>query len=368
MYSLLWLLALGLVWLTLRLSSDGSRLWVSMLWVLTGVAGLFTHYFFAFVWLACLAWLWVTASLSRGRLAVLVGATLLAVLPWYLQVPSSLARWRVSGGWLEGDLAWPRALGQPFALAASLFSSSSLPSGWRRADTLAALLFFLLAIWILHRGLVRRMFSQRPLLLWGWLAAACLGPLVFDLLRHTTTTEIPRYVIPALPAAMLLAALGMSQLPAKLHVAMMSGILLAWLPGARTAVASSVPRPWQPYRELDARLHSWVRPGDLVLVTSIPSGVVGVARYLRPDIPMASWVSQLGVRQVPADFERLLGGRRRVAFVKIHRLGGSAAPEEWLRAHARLLGREVFRKSSAEVQYFGPAQGETFFPAAPPAE
>jgi hypothetical protein len=81
---------------------------------------------------------------------------------------------------------------------------------------------------------------------------------------------------------------------------------------------------------------------------------------------MASWVPQLGVREVPGDLERLLEGRRRVALVKIHRLGGSAAPEEWLRAHARLLDRDAFPKSSAEVLYFAPLDGDTVFPPPSP--
>ena len=35
-----------------------------------------------------------------------------------------------------------------------------------------------------------------------------------------------------------------------------------------------------------------------------------------------------------------------------------------LRAHARLIGRETFRRSSAELLYFAPAGGEVFFAAA----
>lgn len=81
---------------------------------------------------------------------------------------------------------------------------------------------------------------------------------------------------------------------------------------------------------------------------------------------MAPWVSQLGVRQVPADIERLVLGRARVAYVSIHSLGGSVAPEEWLRSNGRLLGREEFPKSSAKVLYFGPPAGDTVFRAASP--
>ena len=366
MYSLLWFVGLGLGWLTLRLSSSSDRPLMSMLWVLTGAAGLLTHYFFAFVWLASLAWLLVDGRLARRHLLLLAGATLVIVLPWYLQVPASLGSWRVSGSWLEGDLVWPRALGRPFALAGSLLSGSTLLGGWRRADRLLPLLLVLIAIWTVSKGRLRNVFSHRALLIWFWLAAACIGPLVFDVLRHTTTTEIPRYVLPGMPAAVLLVATLISQLPPVLHAGLLACILLAWLPGNRRVIYSKLARPWQPYTELDARLSAWARPGDVVLVTSIPSGFLGVARYLRPDIPIAPWVSQLGVREVPADIERLVSGRTRVAYVRVHSVGGSVAPEEWLRSNGRLLGREEFKKSSAKILYFGPPVGDTVFRAASP--
>jgi hypothetical protein len=222
----------------------------------------------------------------------------------------------------------------------------------------------LVVIQLARQGSVRQLFSRPYLLLWGWIGAACFGPLLFDLLRHTTTSEIPRYVVPGLPAAVLLAGLGMSRLSPGLHLAILSAMVLAWLPASRSAVLARTPRPSQPYQRLDGRLESWARPGDLVVVHSNPSGVIGVARYLRRDLPLASWVARLGIREIPGDLELLLGGRRRVALVKIHHLGTPSPPEDWLRAHARLLGHETFRWSSAEVLYFEPRDGEAFFPGA----
>ena len=366
MYSLLWFVGLGLGLLTLQLSSRSDRPWLWIIWVLIGAAGLLTHYFFAFVWLACLGWLWLDGRVARPRLLLLAGATLVAVLPWYLEVPASLGNWRVSGNWLEGDLKWPRALARPFTLAGSLLSGSTLLGDSRGADRLLTLLLAATTIWIIGKGKLRHVFSHRPLLIWLWLAAACVGPLIFDVLRHTTTTEIPRYVLPGMPAAILLAALLIRQLPPMFHAGMLACIVLAWLPGIRRVVHSNLARPWQPYTELDARLEAWARPGDVVLITSIPSGLLGVARYLRADIPIAPWVSQLGVREVPTDIERLVSGRSRVAYVRIHSVGGSVAPEEWLRSNGRLLGREEFPRSSARVLYFEPPEGDTVFRAASP--
>jgi len=358
MYAMLWVLGAGLAFLSLRLSRRPGDLPTALAWVLAGVAGLLTHYFFAFVWLACLAWL-VFVARQRARVAVLACVTLLLVLPWYAQVPASLRQWRVTAGWQNGSLEWPRALGRPFLLAASLLSGTSPLGGWRWADHFGLGLLAALAIWIVSRSSVLRLFGRESRLLWLWLAASCLGLLVFDLLRHTTTSKIDRYALPALPAAMLLAALLMSQLPRKLHVVALSALLLAWLPGA-LALARGDPRPWEPYRKVDARLTAWVQPGDVVVVHSVPTGVIGVARYLKPDIPIVSWIQPLGLRQVPRDLQLLLAGNHRVALVKVHDLHLPSPVEGWLREHARLIRRDIFNKSGAEVLYFEPLNGSTF--------
>jgi uncharacterized membrane protein len=354
MYSLLWFLGLALAWLTFRLAEAG-RSRDAALWVLTGAAGLLTHYFFAFGWLACVAWLWLQERPRQGpRTLILAAATLVAVLPWYLQLPDSLARWRVSGNWLAGELEWPQAAARPLLLAGSLLSGHTYLGGWRRADRLVLGLGVVLVIWIVGRGLGGRLFNRRTLLLWSWLGAACTGPLIFDILRHTTTSEVPRYVLPALPAAMLLAATAVSQLPSIAHYAGLAAILVAWLPGDRAALIARPPRPWQPYSVIANRLESWLKPGDVVLVRSIPSGVVGVARYLGDDVPLVSWVAQLGTREKPADLERILRGRYRVAVVSIHDLGAPNAVEPWLEANGRWIARDTFPSSRAEIVYYSP--------------
>jgi 4-amino-4-deoxy-L-arabinose transferase-like glycosyltransferase len=363
MYSLLWCIGLCLAWSTLRLSRRDSRVALGGLWVLAGAAGLLTHYFFMFVWFACLAWLWLRPRPpQRGRVAALAAVTAVAVLPWYMEVPASLARWRVTGNWLDGDLAWPHALARPLALAWSLLSGVSNLGGWPLADGVTAVVLLLLAIWCARRRSRLRVFASRRLLLWAWVVAVCVGPLVFDVLRHTTTANVPRYVLAGLPAAMLLVALAMNELPTKIHLPLLSAMLLAWLPGA-WANLSSTPRPWEPYPDVGARLESWARPGDVVLIHSVPSGVIGVARYLRRELPLVSWVPQLGTRRMPHDLHRMLAGHRRVAFVKIHYLGEPAPAEPWLRDHARFLGEDRFPLSKAEILYFGSCDEAGFLEA-----
>lgn len=120
MYSLVWFLALSLAWFTFQLARRGPRPHLFLLWSLSGAAGLLTHYFFGFVWLSCFAWLSLyPGKVKRAHLVLGAVVTGLIVLPWYLHIPESLGRWRVTAGWLGQPLSWAQALTAPFMLAAS---------------------------------------------------------------------------------------------------------------------------------------------------------------------------------------------------------------------------------------------------------
>jgi hypothetical protein len=140
----------------------------------------------------------------------------------------------------------------------------------------------------------------------------------------------------------LVFALAIDQVFRPVGIVVLAGTVLAWLPGIRE-VANASPREWEPFPTIAARLEGWTTADDLVIVHSIPSGVIGLARYADPRTPIASWVVQLGARTVPADVEALATGRCRVAVVRTHDLGGTApsALDGWLRAHATLDREEV---------------------------
>jgi hypothetical protein len=222
-------------------------------------------------------------------------------------------------------------------------------------DRILAALFLLLALAIWRRGL-KPLFSAVPLLLWLWLLAACVGPVVFDLMRGTFASLMARYALSALPVAMLLVGFALSRLTPRSNAVLLALILSAWAPGIRGVFRDS--RAWEPYVRVGRELSDWARPGDLVIVHSIPSGVLGVTRYMAPSVPVATWVGQLGTRRVPHDLEALLAGRRRVALVKVHRLGESAPEEDWLRRNATLTETHTIR--TAELLYFAPSNGPVF--------
>lgn len=338
MYSLLWFLGLALAWATFRLARDGLRPLSAAVWILAGAAGLLTHYFFAFVWLACVGWLWFhPRTLTRAHLAAAVAVAVLLVLPWYVQVPESLAHWRVSAGWLDHPLSAVQVLLASPLLAWSFLSGVGVWDGSQPADAVAAACYALLIIAVLRRGF-RPLFAERRRLLWLWVLAAVLGPVVFDLLRGTSASLVARYALAGLPGALLLAAVGIGRLAPRLQTGFVVVILLTWTPGLRDLFGGE-PRPWEPFPSVADRVARWGTPEDLVIVHSIPTGVTGVARYLPRDVPVASSVPQLGERR-PEQLEALLAGRCRVALVKIHDLGVPAAPETWLRRHATLQGRD----------------------------
>jgi hypothetical protein len=140
---------------------------------------------------------------------------------------------------------------------------------------------------------------------------------------------------------MLLAAIASATLRPKIQAAFTGFILVAWTAGLWPILVHSN-RPGAAYRALASEVGQWAGPDDLVLVHSIPSGVIGLSRYLERDLPLASWVEPLGLRRVPEDLERVLAGRRRVALVQVHNLAQPSPAEPWLRKHARLAGHKVY--------------------------
>jgi hypothetical protein len=198
--------------------------------------------------------------------------------------------------------------------------------------------------------------SRNRLLLALLFASACAGPLVFDRLQHTYTIAVPRYAIAALPAAYLLAAAGIACLRQWGRIAVLCLIVLAWTPNLW--IMNRDPSPWLPIREISRAMSTNGSASDLILVHSIPSGVLGVARYASGPAAMASWVGQLGTRRVPESLQQLAAGRTRILFVKLHEVGEPAPEEDWLRANAVTFQETRFK--FPVVVDFRPRGSETF--------
>ena len=81
-----------------------------------------------------------------------------------------------------------------------------------------ALVLFISLLVAMTWRLRMRLFNGGRLLLWLWFIAACGGPLVFDFLQGTYTVAVGRYAAAALPAAYLLAAVGLACLPPRVGI------------------------------------------------------------------------------------------------------------------------------------------------------
>ena len=362
MYALLWLFTAATLWLVLELSRTGSRVGLAALLVAAGAGGLHTHYFFVFVWAAAMVWVLIhPGRCARGLLLAAAGLTILAALPWFLEVPDTLSRWRVTGYWLSMRPAGYAPIRAALNLPWSYLSIRVLGQGPAWADRIAAILYLALAVTGGFR-LALSALSPRRRLLWLCVVAACLGPILVDAWRGTYTMAVPRYASAGMPAAFVLVGVALARLHPAARCGFVGAFALLCLIGVRD-LHGWESRNGEPFREVGVLLGEQTGPDDVVIVHSIPSGVSGVARYMTLQAPgsetaFASWVGQLGQRRVPEDLMALAAGRKRVIHVDVHAVGAEAPERDWLLAHASLAARKQL--GAATLLYFVPKDRQRF--------
>jgi hypothetical protein len=365
MYTMLWFFTLAASLLTLRLHRRGAGPATITGWALAAAAGMLTHYFFVFEWVACTAWILLFPGRARRpTIIAAVAATSALIIPWYIQLPEILSAWRVTRGWLERP---PIGFHRPIALA-KLAASYVSPvgvwwggSGLTAKGSTAAVAIAVLAAFGSSRWCI---FARRRVLMISlWVLAALLGLVVVDAVGRSYTMAVPRYAIGGMPAAFLLIALALRSAGRRLGPALLVLIIVAWIP-SYVMLFRKEARQYTPFREVGRALAERARPEDLVLVHSIPVGLPGLARYIPDDSGpgrgsgMASWVERLGDRRVPDSLLALARGRRRIFLVRIHEVAQPAPEEAWLRDHARLAGVEHYEVAS--VLEFVPVDAPVF--------
>src|SRR5262249_361852 len=149
-------------------------------------------------WLATVAFLLISRGrFSRLNLAVCLFVTIALILPWYLRLPNSLATFRVTSTWRWLGLR-PEGFDRTLAvwdIVVRFFSGSSQLWRMRPSESvnMAAVCLFGVVAVIATWRLRLQLFVGGRLLLWLVFGAACLGPLVFDLIAHTYSMVHPRY-------------------------------------------------------------------------------------------------------------------------------------------------------------------------------
>ena len=357
MYALVWLCVLAVILTSLQLHKGGGLI-PATFWLLASAAGFLTHYFFVFVWCAIVALLFVNpGQMSRWVLVSCVVATGLLILPWYVNLPRSMHSWRVTQNWLY---MVPRKFSR---VKSAIFLGTQFFGGYEkhlwpsfRFSSSVPLLLFGLGFAIMVWRLGQRIFEWRMALLWLPLIAACAGPIVFDFVLHTYTVAVPRYAIAGLPAAYLLAGIAITALRAQRGTILSALIVLSWIPNL-FLLYHAPSRNFSALCDATQAANKDYRPSDLILVHSIPSGVIGIARYSKKDAAIASWVGQLKNREVPESILALAAGRARILFVDVHDVGEPAPEENWLRDHAT-VAKEI--RMGATLVEFRPSKAATF--------
>ena len=344
MYSLFWLSVLATAYVTLLLQERRGFRW-QVLWVILSAAGLLVHYFFLFPWLAMVAFLLIQPGQDRrGYNVARIIAVGLLILPWYVKLPENLASWRITGDWLNLEPSGYSRFSAARNLVLQFLSGRTLLL-WSTPRVVEA--FALAAIAVVVGFAVWRMrwrvFAGPRLLLWLWAAAACGAPLVVDAIEHTYLTAISRYAIAALPAVCLLLAGALSAMSDRWRVVLLAAIVGAWS-ASLIGIHRSRMRSGEPIREMAAFVASKTNDADdLILVHSIPSGVLGFAYYFTgPKTEIASWIGQLGARHMPDSLRELVSGKKRIFFVRFHEVGEPAPEETWLRANAIIQNEKRF--------------------------
>jgi hypothetical protein len=359
MYSLLLFLVVATVLVSLVLQERGGGVGLYGLWIISSAAGFLTHYFFLFPWLALVAFL--IAQPGRFDRRWLIGCIFLtgvAILPWYWMVPDSFSRWRVTKGWLNwrpaGFHRW-HALGTQFLQ----FFSGRGSGLWvtPRWSARAALVLFAIIAAVATWRLRWRLLKGRLLLLWLWFIVACIAPTSLDLLQHTYVANVPRYALAALPATCLLAAVALGCLSQRIRLAALTLVVLTWTPSLLDIYRQGS-RSWEPFREAAQVASNDGNAYDAILVHSIPSGVLGIARYAYGPSAIESWVGQLGLRRVPDSLQGLIAGRTHISLVKLHEVGQPAPEEDWLRANGDVMQEKSI--GAAKIVRFRPKNATTF--------
>lgn len=358
MYSLLWLFVLAVTWISLVIRQGRGGIGLLALWVLASAGGFLTHYFFVFPWFAIVVYLVARPGrLKRQHLLVCILVMAALLIPWYINLPGSMARWRITKDWLKFP---PPDYGLLDALRRMVYMffagwDKRLWLGYRWSNIIPVLLFGVIAGLMLWKMRSRVLVHGRLLVALLFLAG-CAGPFAFDLVQHTYTIAWPRYAISALPAAYLLAASGLACLPRRTSAVLLALVVLAWVPNLlglnRTRFW------WAPPRTIAQTASRNRSASDLILIHSIPSGFINIARYVQGPAPLASWIEQLGNRRVPDSLHSLARGRTSVVFVKVHEAGSPDPEVDWLRANTT-VSRQT-RVGLVNIIDFGPRGSKTF--------
>jgi hypothetical protein len=348
MYSLLWFLTLSAGWLTLKINNHPLKIRFWAGWAIVCSLALLTHYFFIFIFLWLASWLKTklknnSAPYYWPTLLVLIGL----ILPWYLHLPEQMFAFKITSQWLAKPTDLTIIFIRLFKQIPLLFTLplNSNPWSWTFVLPLAGIFFVLFypAKIEFNKNLSALFF------LGGWALAAVLGLAGSDLILKTGLSFEIRYALPALPPVLILTGFLLSRLSFKTAVLSVLPLLISWI-FLNHHLSQSPSRLKNPIRLAAQTLEPYLREGDVLIIQSIPSGIVGFCRYLKKDVPVLTWVNQLNNRNPEKHLWPNLKHATRAVTVNLHLLDQPTLAQNQLAA--RFKPEQSLRVQSISVNIY----------------
>lgn len=305
MYGLLTLcacLSLGVTYSLVKNRGRSTRSWIA--WTFVNLAGLYAHYVFIGMFLTVNLYLAIEwARRRRPPLRFWLSAALLCGGLFLVWLPAVMAQFdgvRTTSGWLAGDMSVIEIVRW------GARTTGGLVFGFHWNRIVSAILLIVVGLGV-ARAWRRRGASAGLLLLLGFVVPVgfIMG---LDWIRATRQVTVPRYLLPAAPAMYLALASAVgfvSRWARVVVVAALCGILVV---GGIWQMTVREPQ-WQPFDVVGRYLSDHVAPNDLVVIRSIPSGVVATCGHLDPDLMVGAMTRDLDESSCRSRVQRLLAER-----------------------------------------------------------
>lgn len=330
MYSLLVLLALSSTYALVVLLRRRPAPSLYLLYGVTSVAGLYTHYayFFCFASQALFVWLLFRARKELSAAWVITQLCVgLSFAPWLFIIRSQEQTSGEALSWVSGSLPGREILPAMLDKVALLTSMPEAPLVGRLGQ-LAALILLLFGV----RAVVP---ARSTLLLLGlWITMPIAGILLADAVKGTRAITATRYWIGISPALYLFISVGAQQLSKTFgRVALVSALsILLGAAGIYTAAGNLRRRPYD-FRGMTAYVESRIQDPDVEVVLTEGSAAVplALAYYGRRDVRVWRLNFSLGEPSEREFVETMRGvseGQRVVWLLSYYTDGAARALEE----------------------------------------
>jgi uncharacterized membrane protein len=295
-YTLLLLLAIMAIGVAVRIAQKKpTSVWPWLALALLLLAGLYTQYFFLNIILLVFGYLTWTGRRNRPFLARLIGTGVvvgIGFLPWWPIFTQQLVFVKAAGHYTAG-LWKPMQLPEKLWRIACEFFMPDNPLG-----KIIPLLVLLVA---LGSGYTQRNngkgkyagLSTGLSLLLAWLAVVMGGQVAIDIIKHSHTATIRRYLLLASPACYLLMAYGivfigqrMSRQWGWLTAGTLSILLCGFMLADTNQQLRANHTSSDEFKQSAAWINQSTQANDVVLVSKSGAMAVGMAYYLKPGIRM----------------------------------------------------------------------------------